>query len=163
MRSSAKPLQALPLARARPDLADDELAIACASHLARPDQLDPVRRCSPPRVRPRTTSNAAAEGDPPSRLNHNCSGKHAGMLDTCRAHGWAIAGYRLASHPLQRLLLAEVAAATGLEPAQIPTGVDGCGVVSFAMPLERMALAFARLPSSRAARPSCGRCARTPG
>ena len=32
MRSSSKPLQALPLVRARNDLPDDELTIACASH-----------------------------------------------------------------------------------------------------------------------------------
>ena len=43
LRSSAKPFQALPLVRARPDLGDREIAIACASHLARPDQLDAVR------------------------------------------------------------------------------------------------------------------------
>ena len=43
LRSSAKPLQALPLARARPDLTDEQLAIACSSHLARPEQLAPVR------------------------------------------------------------------------------------------------------------------------
>jgi L-asparaginase II len=147
MRSSAKPLQALPLARARPDIRDDELAIACASHLARPDQLAPVRRLLAAGGATEDDLECGVDGDPPSRLNHNCSGKHAGMLNTCRAHGWAFAGYRLATHPLQQLLLAEVASATGLEPAQILTAVDGCGVVSFAMPLERMALAFARLPS----------------
>ena len=147
MRSSAKPLQALPLARARPDIADDELAIACASHLARPDQLDPVRRLLAAAGATEDDLECGADGDPPSRLNNNCSGKHAGMLATCRAHGWAFAGYRLASHPLEQLMLAEVAAATELEPAQIATGVDGCGVVSYAMPLERMALAFARLQS----------------
>ena len=42
-RSSAKPLQALPVVRARRDLDDAEIAIACASHLARPEQLAPVR------------------------------------------------------------------------------------------------------------------------
>ena len=42
-RSSAKPIQALPLVRVRPDLDDAEIAIACASHLARPEQLDAVR------------------------------------------------------------------------------------------------------------------------
>ena len=35
-RSSAKPIQALPAIRARPDLSEVEVAIACASHLARP-------------------------------------------------------------------------------------------------------------------------------
>jgi L-asparaginase II len=147
MRSSAKPLQALPLARARADIADDELAIACASHLARPDQLDPVRRLLVAAGATEDDLECGAADDPPSRLRHNCSGKHAGMLNTCRAHGWAFAGYRLASHRLQQLLVAEVAGAAGLEPAQIATGVDGCGVVSFAMSLERMAFAFARLPA----------------
>ena len=60
-RSSAKPIQALPLVRARPDLEDAEIAIACASHLARPEQLEAVRSLlakarrdgGRPRVRPR--------------------------------------------------------------------------------------------------------------
>src|SRR5438105_9195 len=43
LRSSAKPLQALPLARAYEDLDARELAIASASHLARPEQLEAVR------------------------------------------------------------------------------------------------------------------------
>ena len=147
MRSSSKPLQALPLARARPDLADDELAIACASHLARPEQLDPVRRLLAAAGATEDDLECGAVGAPPSRLNLNCSGKHAGMLNVCRAHDWTLAGYRLASHPLQRQLHAETAAAAGLEPEQVAVGVDGCGVLSFAMPLERMAVAFARLPS----------------
>src|SRR5262249_30013941 len=72
------------------------------------------------------------------------------MLNVCRAHDWALTGYRLASHPLQRQLHAETAAAAGLEPAQVALGVDGCGVLSFAMPLDRMAAAVARLPSVEA-------------
>src|SRR5579872_7468491 len=43
MRSSSKPIQALPLARARDDLDARELAIACASHRATPDQIAAVR------------------------------------------------------------------------------------------------------------------------
>jgi L-asparaginase II len=147
MRSSAKPIQALPLARARDDLGEDELAIACASHHARADQLEAVRRLLAHAGATEEDLECGEDGDPPSRLNHNCSGKHAGMLTTCRAHAWAFPGYRLPSHPLQQLLLAEVAAAAEIDPADISTGVDGCGVESFAMPLERMANAFARLPS----------------
>jgi L-asparaginase II len=41
----------------------------------------------------------------------------------------------------------EVAAAAELDPTSVATGVDGCGVVTFALPLERMANAFARLES----------------
>ena len=33
LRSSAKPIQALPVVRARPDLDDEEIALVCASHL----------------------------------------------------------------------------------------------------------------------------------
>ena len=43
MRSSSKPLQALPLVRARDDLPDDELAIACASHHDTPEQVAAAR------------------------------------------------------------------------------------------------------------------------
>src|SRR3954471_5529343 len=39
MRSSSKPLQALPPVRARADLAADESAIACASHHDTADQV----------------------------------------------------------------------------------------------------------------------------
>ena len=44
LRSSAKPIQALPGVRARPDLDDEEIALMCASHLAAPEQLAVVRR-----------------------------------------------------------------------------------------------------------------------
>ncbi len=84
-------------------------------------------------------------GRGPTRLEHNCSGKHAGMLALCRARGWSIEGYRLPDHPVQQGCLAEVAAAAEVDPAAIPTAADGCGVVTFALTLERMANAFARL------------------
>jgi L-asparaginase II len=67
------------------------------------------------------------------------------MIATCRAHGWPVQGYRLPGHPLQGLLRAEVASATGLELEEVATGIDGCGVVAFAVPLERAALAYSRL------------------
>jgi L-asparaginase II len=67
------------------------------------------------------------------------------MLLLCRERGWPIDGYRLASHPCQEELLAEVAQAAGVELASMPTAVDGCGVVTYALGLERMAHAFSRL------------------
>ena len=51
------------------------------------------------------------------------------------------------SHPCQEAMLAEVAAAAELDAASLPTAVDGCGVVTYALTLERMAHAFARLES----------------
>ena len=42
-------------------------------------------------------------------------------------------------------MLAEVSAAAGVDPESILIAVDGCGVVTFALSLERMAHAFSRL------------------
>jgi L-asparaginase II len=145
-RSSSKPIQALPLAREREDLTEVELAIACASHRAQPAQLEAVESLLA--KAPATEDDLECgpqEGRGPSRLAHNCSGKHAGFLAVCRARGWPTEGYRLASHPLQQRLLDEVADAAEVPPEEIPTAVDGCGVLTFALTLERMANSFARL------------------
>ena len=143
MRSSAKPIQALPLARERDDLDERDLAIASASHLADEAQLAAVQGLLDKAPATEDDLECGPDGNPPRRINHNCSGKHAGMLALCRAKGWPLEGYRLAEHPCQQAMLAEVTAVAATEVAA--TAVDGCGVVSFALPLEAMALAFSRL------------------
>ena len=142
LRSSAKPFQALPLVRARDDLASEEIAIASASHLALPEQLAAVRSLL---AKAPATEDELECGPEPTAIQHNCSGKHAGMLALCRAMGWASGGYRLATHPVQHGCLAEVAAAADVPAETISTAVDGCGVLTFALPLERMARMFSRL------------------
>jgi len=52
--------------------------------------------------------------------------------------------YRLPDHPVQ--LAARAAHEEAAETQPVATAADGCGVVTFALPLERMAHAFARLP-----------------
>jgi L-asparaginase II len=143
MRSAAKPIQALPLARERDDLDDRDLAIASASHLADEAQLTAVQALLDKAPATEDDLECGPDGNPPRRINHNCSGKHAGMLALCRAKGWPLEGYRLAEHPCQQAMLAEVTAVAAADV--IATAVDGCGVESFALPLEAMALAFSRL------------------
>jgi L-asparaginase II len=146
LRSAAKPIQALPLARAYENLNDADLAIAAASHLGRPEHVEAVRALlAKTGGREEELECGPQEGRPPEPVFHNCSGKHAGMLAVCRARGWPVAGYRLVDHPLQRELLAEVAAAARVELDEVATGIDGCGVVCFAVSLERAAAAFSRL------------------
>jgi L-asparaginase II len=145
MRSSAKPIQALPLSRALPELDEQEAAIACASHQALPEQLAAVRSLLARAPAGEDELECGPAGDPPEPIKHNCSGKHAGMLALCRAHGWDSRGYRLPEHPCQRAMLTEVARAADVAETELETAVDGCGVVTFGLPLERMALAFARL------------------
>ena len=145
LRSSSKPIQALPLARARADLDDRHLAMASASHRATPDQIAAVRALLAKAPADEADLELGLqEGRPPERIYNNCSGKHAGMLALCRAHGWPTAGYRLPEHPVQRASRDAHAEAAGVEASELPTAPDGCGVVTFAMPLERMAHAYAR-------------------
>ena len=142
-RSSAKPFQALPVARAREDLDDRDLAIASSSHLARPDQLEAVQALLA--KAPASEDELECGVEDGSRLRHNCSGKHAGMLALCRARGWPSRGYRLPDHPLQLALVAEIAAAAQVDARTLRPAVDGCGVVTFALTIERMAHAYSRL------------------
>jgi L-asparaginase II len=151
LRSSLKPIQAIPLLEGYDDLRDDELAIACASHRAEPAQLEAVRLLL---ARAGATvddlENGEQPGRPDGKLGHNCSGKHAGMLAACRAHDWPLHPYRSLEHPLQR----RVAELVGGEPE---VAVDGCGVPTFALTLSRMCEVFLRTPprirEAMAARP----------
>src|SRR3954449_1614320 len=138
-RSSSKPIQAIPFVAGYDDLDDDEIAIACASHQAEPAQLAAVRKVlARAGASVDDLENGLQEGRPDGKLGHNCSGKHAGMLAACRAHGWPLHPYRSLDHPLQQ----RVAALVG--DAEI--GVDGCGVPTFALPLSRMCEVFLQTP-----------------
>jgi len=139
LRSSLKPIQAVPLGDAYDDLDDDELAIACASHQAKPAQLDAVRKLL---ARAGATvddlENGTQEGRPEGKLGHNCSGKHAGMLAACRANDWPLHPYRDPQHPLQR----RIAELVG--PAEV--AIDGCGLPTFATQLTCMGALFLTTP-----------------
>jgi L-asparaginase II len=115
------------------------VAIACASHRAEPAQLAAVRKVL---ARAGATAddleNGLQEGRPDGKLGHNCSGKHAGMLAACRAHGWPLHPYRDPQHPLQQRI-AELLG--GGE-----TAIDGCGVPTFATTLSEAAVLLTRTP-----------------
>jgi L-asparaginase II len=83
----------------------------------------------------------------PTKLHNNCSGKHAGMLASCRAYGFPLADYNRLHHPLQQEILGHLAAITELARDQIQTAVDGCGAVVFRTPLDALARAYQRLCS----------------
>ena len=161
-RSAAKPIQALPLAEEgiadRFGLTPAELALCCASHEGEPAHVAGARsilakagveeallRCGP--HAPFSAESARAlvlAGDEPRRIHNNCSGKHAGMLALAVGMGWDPVDYHRAEHPVQRRMQTEVARWSGVGPDEQATGVDGCGVVCFAVPLDAMAASFAR-------------------
>ena len=138
LRSSSKPIQAIPFVDGYDDLEDDEVAIACASHRAEPAQLAAVCKVlARAGASVDDLENGLQEGRPDGKLGHNCSGKHAGMLAACRAHGWPLHPYRDPGHPLQR----RIAELIGGE-----TAVDGCGVPTFATTLADAAALLTRTP-----------------
>ena len=141
MRSAAKPMQAVPLVRERVDVDERDLAIASASHLADKSQLAAVQALLD--KAPATEDDLECGPFEGSKLKHNCSGKHAGMLALCRAKGWPLEGYHLPDHPCQQAMLAEVVQLAGSDP--VATAIDGCGVITFALPLQAMATAFTRI------------------
>lgn len=171
LRSAAKPFQALPLVEdgvvERFALAGEELAIACASHSSEPGHLAIVRHwlerlglseddlaCGPHRPLSRDLAHREPglkidePARPWTRVTSNCSGKHTGMLTLALRHGWPTEGYHREGHPVQQRVEQAFREHAALSATEVGRGVDGCGVVSFAVPLRAMARAFASLVAS---------------
>jgi L-asparaginase II len=161
-RSCSKPFQVMPLLSTGSfdslGWGPEELAFACASHGGEPEHVALALRmlaslgyeegdlaCGPHEpLSARGVKLWRESGHPLSRLHNNCSGKHSAMLGRAKAAGWSARGYEQHDHPVQRECLGEVSAWTGVPLDDMPLGVDGCGVTVMALPLDRMALAYAR-------------------
>jgi L-asparaginase II len=160
-RSSNKPMQAAGVVGlgivAAYDLSPEHVALATASHsgeqmhvdvvrdlLLRADVAESALACPPDLPMDAAAARAVlGRGGGPSRIQHNCSGKHASFLAACALSGWPLDGYRSPDHPLQVHLRSVVAELAGEEVAT--TGVDGCGAAIFALSLTALARAFGRI------------------
>jgi L-asparaginase II len=83
----------------------------------------------------------------PTPNQHNCSGKHTGMLAYAQMSNrmYKDLPYISPQHPIQLEILSTVAEMCGLTTDQVALGVDGCSAPNFAVPLRNAALAYARL------------------
>ena len=162
VRSSIKMFQALPFVEAggvdRFQLSQQELALCTASHggehfhvaaarsiLAKARLTEDALACGPqlPLHEP-TAHEMTCAGQPPGRIHNNCSGKHSGMLAHCVQQQWVTNGYHRAAHPMQQRVLSTLAHWMRVEHDEISQGVDGCGLPTFAMPLDAVALGCAK-------------------
>ena len=162
-RSSAKPFQLAPFVASERfdeyELGPEALAIMAASHSGEDRHVrlvqEILRRAGLTSAvlhnqvhapyDAETARRLIRDGEAPTVLRGNCSGKHAGMVLFAKASGWPIDGYWEAGHPVQRMALETISALSDVPIEEIETAVDGCGVVTFGTPLRGLALAFARL------------------
>lgn len=162
-RSAIKTLQALPLVEsgAADHFALDgaELALACSSHSAEPAHTDRIRgwlarlgldeqelECGPhPPYDAKTAAAMVRAGIEPGRVHNNCSGKHTGMLTTCRFLDEPTRGYIERDHPAQQRWFDVLGEMAGVDMRTLPWNLDGCGIPVIAMPLRSIATAYARL------------------
>jgi L-asparaginase II len=183
LRSSAKPLQALPLlvsgAAERFGFTDKEVALACASHNGEPihtelaaSMLEKIGlgpealRCG---VHEPYSLEVAGKlrqlGQSPNVLQNNCSGKHVGMLAVAKHLGAPIENYDSPENPVQKAIADAVSQFTDVLVTDMAVGVDGCAAPIFGVTVKAMALAYARLISppaafDKATRDACERIVR---
>jgi len=81
----------------------------------------------------------------PTALHHNCSGKHAGTLMLCSLMGYPFEKYWEIAHPVQRLILEEIALISKTSIERVRVGIDGCGVPTYTLSLHNIAEAYAQL------------------
>jgi L-asparaginase II len=164
-RSALKPFQAMPFVAAggheRFGFAQAQVALLCASHSGEPRHVTAVADML---ARAGNSANdlrcgthvpgyfeARGELPPPppySPLAHNCSGKHSGMLAYCVHHRLPRPTYLETDHPLQQAIRRAVVHFTATPDADLIAGIDGCSAPNYAVPLARLAHAFARLAAA---------------
>ena len=151
VRSALKPFQALAVTTTgtldRYGLTDRDLAIICSSHKGRIEQ---VRQAFNILWRSDVDPSALQCPIPAGKkspLEHNCSGKHAGMLAVCQQRNWSFSGYLQRSHPVQQLILQKVAELLRMPAEEFISARDDCGAPTYFMQMGQIAALYARLAS----------------
>ena len=166
-RSAVKWIQALELVLSGAadafDLSDEHLAIACASHNGEDEHVDLVSRwldqldldvgdlecgVTLPFTEP-VRLKLSHDHVTATQLHHCCSGKHTGMLSVCKYVGWQTNGYTAYDHPLQAKIREHMSRIFGVDANSLDHASDGCSVPTYALPLDVMALGFAKLGAER--------------
>jgi len=151
IRSSLKPFQALPTVKSGAfehfQLTDKDLAIMCSSHQGTVQQARQVFNIL---WRADIEPTALQCPIPPGKrspLEHNCSGKHAGMLAACQQHGWPLSHYLRYRSPIQELILKSIGELLQMPGAEFIGVQDDCGAPTYFMQLSQMATLYAHLSS----------------
>lgn len=160
MRSSAKPIQVIPLIRRglekKYNLSNKEVTVMTGSHRAEPfhvNALESIMKkvkveeeeliCLP--TYPLAMSakeEILRQGGEKRRIYHNCSGKHMGILTLCIDMECDKKDYWNINSPAQQEILSHISMISGYPRGDIKIGTDGCGVPVFGMPMKNLAKAY---------------------
>ena len=161
-RSAVKALQALPLVESgiadRLGLTAQELSLACSSHSGEPIHVETALSMLKKAGRDadclecgahwpvsgKAERALAAAGEKPSALHNNCSGKHSGFICLSCGLDEDPTGYTGAGHRVQREVRAAGEEMTGFTYLEAFSGIDGCSIPTYGVPLKALALGFAR-------------------
>ena len=149
MRSALKPFQAqVFVSSGAADQGNHDeraLAIACASHAGEPGQAREAFKILWKSDIETEQLQCPTPAGRQSPLEHNCSGKHAAFLATCRRMGWSSEGYLQPDHPLQQEVAKRVAELLGMPAEELVAARDDCGAPTLQLQLAQMALLYAHL------------------
>jgi L-asparaginase II len=164
LRSTVKPFGLLALLRAGGrqefDLTTEELAIMASSHSGEDVHVRTIqamyRRIGIPQgvlatgtegmpLDALTAARLARDGERPGALRHMCSGQHSVLILLAKMGGWELETYWHEDHPAHALYREAVADAYNVRPDRLITGIDGCGILTYAFPLREVARAYAIL------------------
>ena len=162
-RSSAKPLQVIPLLQSGAakafDFSRKEIAIACSSHNGQKIHQETVAKILKKLNLDNTNLHCGlmtpyseeenkrliTEGQSPSVLHCSCSGKHSAMLALAKFIGYSTSDYEKITNPIQQEILRTISEFTDENINSIPIGIDGCGAPIYLLPINKIALSYARL------------------
>lgn len=149
MRSALKPFQATVFvgsgAAEMVGCGERGLAIACASHAGSAAHAREAFRILWGAELDAEQLQCPVPAGATSPLEHNCSGKHAAFLATCRRMHWPLESYLQSDHPLTHEVLKRVGELLGLPAAELVLARDDCGAPTLQLQLAQMALLFAHL------------------
>lgn len=162
-RSSIKMLQALPLiesgAAEKYGLDDKLIAMACSSHSGQKEHIAALAEwmekthspesafvCAPhlPFDEP-SAHEMIRRGQKPTALCNNCAGKHLGIISTCLHLNESPAGYDKYEHNAQKRMRKVLTETMKVDHSKAAYGVDGCGIPSYAVPLQNIAMGMSTL------------------
>ena len=150
IRSALKPFQAIPFvssgAASKINNPSKSIALACGSH-------------SGSKFHSREAFKILWEYDidinnlkcpklKSSPLEHNCSGKHAAFLATCKKMNWPLESYLKGNHPLQVEIFRVVSELLEVPQSEIIAERDDCGAPTLYLKLNEMSKLYSLLSSS---------------